>query len=151
VEPAPASPVEVASSPPERGVDTEPGALGPAPHRGHRRLLIGGIVGLGALVALVVVALVVGGGGGSTTTQVVVKRTAPKPKPAPTVPVSWVVARQLIQHCQVKHLELTHSRLVTLRLRSGRVVFAHEPKTDDIFRILNRLPRTCWPKTVAEE
>jgi hypothetical protein len=66
-------------------------------------------------------------------------------------PVSWAVARQLMQHCQVKHLEETHSRLVNLTLRNGRKVFAHEPKSDNIFRILNRLPRTCWPKTVAEE
>jgi hypothetical protein len=66
-------------------------------------------------------------------------------------PVSWPQAQRLLQHCRVKALEQTHSRLVTLKLRNGGTVFAHEPRIDDIFRILNRLPRTCRPTTVATE
>jgi hypothetical protein len=65
--------------------------------------------------------------------------------------VSWPAARHLLQHCRVKGIEQTHARLVTLKLRSGRTVFTHEPRIDDMFRVLNRLPRTCRPTTVATE
>jgi hypothetical protein len=65
--------------------------------------------------------------------------------------IRWPEAQQLLERCRVRHLEQTHSRLVTLTLADGRKVFAHEPRIDDIFRILNRLPPTCRPKTVATE
>jgi hypothetical protein len=65
--------------------------------------------------------------------------------------VTWPAARHLLQQCQVKAIEQTHSRLVTLTLVSGATVFTHEPRIDDMFRVLNRLPRTCRPKTVATE
>jgi hypothetical protein len=65
--------------------------------------------------------------------------------------VSWPVAQQLLHGCHVKSIEQTHSRSVTLTLRSGATVFAREPQIDEIFRILNRLPHSCQPKTVATE
>jgi hypothetical protein len=67
------------------------------------------------------------------------------------VSVSWAEAKRLLQDCHVKALEQTHRRLVTLTLRSGGTVFTHEPQIDDVFRILNRLPRKCAPRTVATE
>lgn len=65
--------------------------------------------------------------------------------------VSWPEARRLLKDCRVKALEQTHSRLVTLTLRTGGTASTHEPRIDDIFRTLNRLPRKCRPATVATE
>jgi hypothetical protein len=65
--------------------------------------------------------------------------------------VSWAQAQRLLRDCQVKGIEQTHSRLVTLTLRSGSSAFTHEPHIDDIYPILNRLPRKCGPRTVATE
>jgi hypothetical protein len=70
---------------------------------------------------------------------------------APSRPVSWPQAQRLLEQCRVRALEQTHRRLVTLKLRTGGTVFTHEPRIDDIYRILNRLPRTCQPTTVATE
>ena len=65
--------------------------------------------------------------------------------------VNWTEAQRLLRDCQVKAVGQTHSRLVTLKLRHGGGVFTREPRIDDVFRILNRLPRACRPTTVATE
>jgi len=73
-----------------------------------------------------------------------------KPVAAPRA-MSWPDAQRLLEKCRVEALEQTHSRLVTLTLRSGGTAVTHEPRIDDVFRTLNRLPRNCRPSTVATE
>ena len=65
--------------------------------------------------------------------------------------VSWAQAQQLLQRCRVERVMQAHSRLVTLKLRGGDAVVAREPRIDDVFQVLNRLPRSCRPRSVATE
>jgi hypothetical protein len=65
--------------------------------------------------------------------------------------MSWSEAKRLLQICQVRSVDQTHSQVVTLKLRSGRVVVAHEPQIDDVFLVLRRLPLTCAPRIVGTE
>jgi hypothetical protein len=65
--------------------------------------------------------------------------------------VKWDKARRLLRECRAKRVEQTHRRVVTLTLRSGARVWTREPRIDDMFRILGRLPHDCAPAAVATE
>jgi len=65
--------------------------------------------------------------------------------------ITWAQAKRLLEDCRVTSIGQTHSRLVTLRLKGGETAHTTEPQIDDIFRVLNLLPRSCAPKAVATE
>jgi hypothetical protein len=65
--------------------------------------------------------------------------------------VTWAEAVSFLRHCDAKAVEQTHARLVTLTLRRGPKVYAREPKIDQMFVEINRLPRKCRPAQVATE
>jgi hypothetical protein len=65
--------------------------------------------------------------------------------------IAWAQARSLLAHCKVKAVEQTHNRLVTLTLRSGRNVYAYEPRLDLVVHELGPIQRRCGPITLAME
>jgi hypothetical protein len=65
--------------------------------------------------------------------------------------ITWTEAQRLLTECRVEAVEQSHRRLVTLKLRDGTTAFTHEPRIDDMFRTLRRLPPSCAPHTVATE
>jgi hypothetical protein len=65
--------------------------------------------------------------------------------------VSWPAAKRLLRTCKVHSVDQTHRRIVTLKLRDGRLVVAHEPRIDDVFRVLRGLSPSCAPRTVGTE
>lgn len=65
--------------------------------------------------------------------------------------VSWTEAQHLLKGCRVRALGQTHSRVVTLKFVDGKTATSREPKIDQIFHLLSRLPRDCRPHTVATE
>jgi hypothetical protein len=73
------------------------------------------------------------------------------PPPRLSGAMTWDQARRLLRECRVRAIGQTHRRFVTLTLRSGERATTREPRIDDIFRILARLPRKCAPKTVSTE
>jgi len=99
-------------------------------------------------VAAGLVALLLLGTGCNDTTPVARERGGPG---ASSGAISWTEARALLRHCDVTAVEQTHSRLVTLTLRSGARRYAREPRIDDLFREINRLPARCRPATIATE
>ena len=93
----------------------------------------------GVLLILFMTTLLTACGGNDT------QRASPAEKP------DWSEAQRLLRTCQVSSVEQTHSQTVTLKLRSGRIVIVHEPEIDDVFRVLQRLPLSCAPRTVGTE
>jgi len=65
--------------------------------------------------------------------------------------VTWRRAVNLVSTCKAKRVEQTHSRLVTVTLRSGRSVYAREPRIDAIIPIVNRANKACGPIEFATE
>lgn len=67
--------------------------------------------------------------------------------------VSWSAAMHQIRICQVKAVEETHARTVTLTLQNGRKLFTHEPPTADVVHEVVRINdgRKCPPITLAME
>ena len=74
-----------------------------------------------------------------------------KKPPRTSGEITWGEAKQLLEQCRVVSVGQTHAKLVTLRLRSGETAFAHEPQIDDMFHVLQRIPPSCAPKSVATE
>jgi len=73
-------------------------------------------------------------------------------KPARTSgQITWADAKRLLEQCRVASVGQTHSRLVTLRLRSGETAYTREPQIDDMFHVLRGLSPSCAPKSVATE
>jgi hypothetical protein len=90
------------------------------------------------LASLALVSILAGCGGS--------KKAAPR-----SDSVGWAQATQLLRACKVKAIDQTHARVVTLTLRDGGTVVAHEPRIDDMFHVLSRLPLGCRPSTVGTE
>lgn len=79
-----------------------------------------------------------------------------RPDAAATTPLSesrigWMGAKQLLRSCQVRTVEQTHQRTVTLTLSDGRTRLTEEPKIDDVIHELNNLPARCPQVTLATE
>ncbi|MDQ2981161.1 MAG: hypothetical protein M3R26_02405 [Actinomycetota bacterium] len=77
-----------------------------------------------------------------------------KARPVPVQRVSWPAAKHQIRICNVKRVDTTHQRTVTLTLRNGRKLFTHEPPHVDeavheVVRVNNQ--RKCPPITLAME
>jgi hypothetical protein len=53
--------------------------------------------------------------------------------------VTWVAAMHQLRICQVKALEETHARTVTLTLLDGRKLFTHEPRTANVIHEVVRI------------
>jgi hypothetical protein len=65
--------------------------------------------------------------------------------------VSWSKLVSLVRTCQATRVEQTHARLVTVRVRGGRKMWAREPRIDAIIPFVNRANARCGPITFATE
>jgi hypothetical protein len=65
--------------------------------------------------------------------------------------LTWESMKEAILNCEAEKVFQTHSRLVTLELKTGEEIFAQEPKIDDIMEISKEAENKCGRIVIGTE